>query len=247
MEQPQLSRAASPRALDELVAQERTRQDARLAVLRRLREEAERVLSAASSTPSSSSPSVGARLRSLLRRRRASAPNHERSLRARYEDAQLRARRAHAFAETLADLARELVLEGERLRGLLADLERDDDALDLHLRRLRSHDVPGDPVERRAQDCEALRDAVRAAQDRLLRLNESERMLLVRVDSLRDEVERSARAASQRLDDMGTTLRSLATQQDSAQVLADLERALSELFGALDDSTRKVRDAGPTS
>lgn len=225
-----------------MVAQERARQDGRLAVLRRLREEAERVLSTVG--PTSVSPGIGARLRTMLRRKRSKAPNTERALRARYEDAQLRTRRALTFAETLADLSRELVAEGERLRGLLADLERDDLTLGDLIRRLRAHDEQSERIASCAQEHEMLRDAVRAAEDRLLRLVESERMLLLRIETLRDDVERCARDAGRRLDDLGATLRSLATRDDSQLVLADLERALRELFGALDDGTRKLRDGG---
>ena len=43
-ERPVLSRAASLRALDEIVAQERVRQDGRMAALRRIREEADRLM-----------------------------------------------------------------------------------------------------------------------------------------------------------------------------------------------------------
>ena len=239
-EQPKLSRAANPRALEELVAQERARQDGRLAVLRRLREEAERVLGAP--PDSRGSPGIGARLRTLLQRRRARGPTHEHELRTRYEAAQLRARRAVTFAETLTELSQELGAENERLRSLLADLERDDSALDDLIRRLRACDDQGDPISRRAHELEGQRDAVRAAEDRLLRLLESERMLAARVDALRDDVARSSRRAGERLDEAGALLRSLATRDDSAQVLADLDRALVELLGALDDSARRMVD-----
>ncbi len=244
-ERPALSRASSPRALDELVGQERARQDGRMAVLRRLRAEADRMLPSASAT--SPVAGVGARLRTLLRRRRGRAPTTERELRARYEAAQLRARRAHAFAETLAELARELHDEESRLRALLAELDHDDGLLGDLLRRLRSCDDPHDRARYRAGELESLRDATRATEDRLLKLVESERMLLLRVDALRRDVERAAHEASERLDDVAATLRSLATRDDAQRVLADLERALAELLGALDASARQVRDEGPPS
>lgn len=238
-----LSRAASPRALDEIVAQERARQDGRLVVLRRLREEAERVLAAPGTA--GAGPGIGARLKTLLRRRRR-GPTTERELRARYEDAQLRARRALVFAETLADLGRELTAEVERLQTLLAELERDDRTLTDHLARLRSSLDPDERAARRALEVETLRDAVRAAEDRLLRLAESERMLLTRVDHLRAEVERAARDAGRRLDDLGASLRDLATRDDADRVLADLERALAELLGALEKDARSAgRDGAP--
>ncbi len=242
-ERPHLSRAASARALDELVAHERTRQDARLAVLRRLRDEADRVLLAPVGQPRM--VGVGARLRALLRQRRARGPTTERALRARYEDAQLGARRAYAFAETLADLARELHQEDARLRQLLLELERDDALLDELLGRLRACDDPHDRARHRAAEVEGLRDATRATEDRLLKLVESERMLAVRVEALRVDVEQTARHAAERLDDVATTLRALATRDDTERVLADLERALTDLFGALDAAARRVRDTEP--
>lgn len=239
-ERPALSRAASLRTLDEIVAQERVRQDGRMAALHRIRAEADRILSSAIAlTPS---PGIGARLRTLLTRRRRARAATEQQLRARYEDAQVRARRAFAFAETLAELARELSSEDERVRGLLAELQRDDVTLDDLIRRLRACDAEHERAQERAREHEGLRDAVRAAEDRLLRLLESERMLLVRVSALRAEVERTARVASERLDDMGATLRGLATREDSERVLADLERSLSELVSALDASARELHE-----
>lgn len=244
-ERPALSRAANARALDELVAHERARQDGRLAVLRRLRAEADRMLMASDAKPALSG--IGDRLRTLLRRRRARGPTTERELRARYEDAQLRARRAFAFAETLADLARELVQEDGRLRALLDELQRDDATLSALLVRLRGVDDPHDRARHRASELEALRDATRATEDRLLKLVESERMLFLRVEALRADIERSAQQASGRLDDVATALRTLATHDDAQRVMADLERALADLFGALDATARQVRDAGPPS
>lgn len=238
-ERPTLSRAASLRALDEIVAQERVRQDGRMAALHRLREEADRILaSAAAPAPTAG---IGARLRTLLSRRRRARAGTEQQLRARYEDAQLRARRAFAFAETLAELARELGAEDDRVRALLAELQRDDATLDELIRRLRACDAEHERALERAREHELLRDGVRAAEDRLLRLLEGERMLLVRVSALRAEVERTARLASERLDDMGATLRGLATREDSERVLADLERSLGELVDALDASARQLR------
>ena len=261
-ERPALSRGASTRALDEIVAQERVRQDGRFAVLRRLREQAERVLQDAPTA----APALGTRVRRLLHRRPQRPPTTERELRARFEDAQVRARRAASFAETLGELSGELSSELARLGALLAELAKDDETLDDLIRRLRAAagDAELQPLAaasdggrrpyaeraeragRRAQEHEVLRDAVRAAEDRLLRLVESERMLLVRVDALRGDVERTARDAGRRLDDVGATLRALATSDDADRVLADLERALAELFGALDDSNRKLRDEGAT-
>ncbi|OGQ18345.1 MAG: hypothetical protein A2138_20585 [Deltaproteobacteria bacterium RBG_16_71_12] len=253
-EQPTLSRSSSVRALDEIVAQERVRQDGRFAALRRLRDDTERALAA----PAPAAPSWPRRLAGLLARPRRRRASTEHELRRRYQDAQLRARRAVSFTETLAELSRELGSELERLRALLADLASDDRTLDSLIGRLRA--AAGDAearravarddderrrcedraerVSRRAQEQDALRDAVRAAEDRLLRLVESERMSLARVDALRAEVARAARTASQRLDDLGATLRARATTDDAERVLAELEEALAALFGALDDDAR---------
>lgn len=252
-----LSRAASARVLDEIVAQERVRQDGRFAALRRLRDETERVLAA----PTASPRSLRARLAGVLGRGRRARADGEHELRRRYEDAQVRARRALAFAETLAELSRELAAELARLRALLAELAEDERKLDAAIGRLRAlggeaevrRSAERDEQQRgrleehleratrRAQEHEALREAVHAAEDRLLRLVESERMSLVRVDALRAEVERAARAAGQRLDDIGATLRARATTDDTERVLAELDAALAALFGALDERGDRER------
>lgn len=257
-----LSRAASVRALDEIVAQERIRQDGRFAALRRMRDETERALV----TQDAATPSWRARLARLLdhRARRRGSSEHE--LRRRYEDAQLRARRALSFAETLAELSRDLNAELDRLRALLAELASDDRTLDGVIVRLRAAagdaesrravsrddaersrcDDRAERASRRAQEHETLRDAVRATEDRLIRLVENERMSLARVDALRAEVARVARAASQRLDDLGAVLRSRATVDDSERVLAELEQALAALAGALGDDAGDVGAAERT-
>src|SRR5207237_9432934 len=95
-----------------------------------------------------------------------------------------------------------------------------------------------DRARARGDELEAKRDAVRDAEDRLLGLVEGERMIAARLGFLRSEVERTARDAHQRLDDVADALRTLVATSDAARVTLELERALAKLFGSLADSAK---------
>jgi hypothetical protein len=150
-EQPALRRPATARALHELVAHERARQDARMAALRRLRGDAEALLV----TPGGDGVTrrgLVARLGARLRPKRG-PPVTEAVLRARYEEAELRARRAAVFAEALAALEVELAEELLRLDAVLAELAEDEKTIDELRARVRAA----------AADAELAHDAARAA------------------------------------------------------------------------------------
>jgi hypothetical protein len=232
--------------------------------MRRVRGEAEALFSALT-TPETDVPrSLRARIGDALRRRARGKRASEAELRARYQDAQLRARRAVLFAESLAGLEAELADEVRRLNDVLADLAHDEGALEVLRTRVR---VAADELEgtlssttdalrmrelqaslekarARASALEAERDGVHDAEDRLLGLIEGERMIAIRLAHLRVEVERAAKDATVRLDEIADALRALVTAGDAQRVVAELEHALEQLVGSLDESARLARDAG---
>lgn len=276
-ERPALRRPSTARALSDLVAHERTRQDARMQSMRRLRGEAEALFDGAAAgrhgehgTPDGGSEAgrsggLRARIGAAFRRSKVlkrKAPD-EAELRARYEQAQVRARRAVVFAESLGALEGELAEELKRLGDVLVDLAHDETSIDGVLARVRSASmgIEGDltmakDAERRralesaldkakgrVSSLEAERDAVRTAEDRLLGLVEGEKMLATRLAHLRVEVERAAKEATRRLDDVADALRALVTAEDARHVVAELEQALERLVGSLDESARLAKDA----
>lgn len=269
-ERPTLRRPSTARALSELVAHERTRQDARLASMRRLRGEAAALLEGGASGDeeggTKNKRGLRARIGAAFKRsqRKSKAPD-EAELRARYEQAQVRARRAVVFAESLASLEQELADEVKRLGDVLVDLAHDENAIEALRARVRAaaasvemslaatkdHDAEArrvleslfDKAKGRANALEADRDAVRTAEDRLLGLVEGEKMLATRLAHLRVEVERAAKDATRRLDDVADALRALVTAEDARHVVAELENALERLVGSLDESARLAKDA----
>jgi hypothetical protein len=263
-ERPVLRRPATGRALSELVAHERTRQDARLASMRRLRGEAAALLGDDVNNSQPAPRGLRARIGAALKRgaQKSKAPD-EAALRARYEQAQVRARRAVVFAESLASLEHELADEVKRLGDVLVDLAHDETAIEELRGRVRAAAVSlevsaqatkGDEARRaveanlekargRANALEAERDAVRTAEDRLLGLVEGEKMLVTRLAHLRGEVERAAKDATLRLDEVADALRALVTAEDARHVVQELERALERLVGSLDESARLAKDA----
>lgn len=263
-ERPALRRPATARSLGELVAHERTRQDARLSSMRRVRGEAEALFCALSAVEEHAPKGLRARIGDALRRSSRGRRTTEADLRARYEGAQVRARRAVVFAESLASLEGELATEVKRLNELLVDLAHDESALDALRTRVRTaaDELEGarasttDPVRvreleaaldkarARANALETERDRVHDAEDRLLGLVEGERMIAVRLAHVRVEVERAAHNASKRLDDVADAVRALVTAEDAQVVVAELERALERLIGSLKESARLARDTG---
>jgi hypothetical protein len=251
-EQPALAGPATPRALAELVQSERQRQDARLTALRRLRGDA-----AALVATEAKASGIGRAIAGLFTKRKKRGVSEE-DMRARYEDAQLRARRAAAFAESLAALQTELSDEVARLGELLVTLARDEKQLDALLARLGAASVDVDArlvshqdgVEQRELErdrdrlrsrvdvVEALRKNLRDAEDRLLGLVEGERMLVMRLAALRKEVEGAAQEAGARLDAIADRLRALAAGADAQKVVAELEDALGRLMGSLESSAK---------
>lgn len=262
-ERPVLRRPATGRALSELVAHERTRQDARLASMRRLRGEAAALLGDDDETKREEVRGLRARIGAALKRRALKKAPDEAALRARYEQAQVRARRAVVFAESLASLEQELADEVKRLGDVLVDLAHDETAIEELRARVRAAAVSIEVSAQAAQSAEARRaveanlekargranaleaerDAVRTAEDRLLGLVEGEKMLVTRLSHLRGEVERAAKEANLRLDEVADALRALVTAEDARHVVAELEQALERLVGSLDESARLAKDA----
>ncbi len=267
-ERPALRRPATLRALGELISHERARQDARLSSMRRLRGEAESLFAAdEAKTPAAGETApVGLRARLAAALRRAPPKrSSEAALRARYEEAQVRARRAVVFAESLGHLEGELAGELLRLNDVLRDLAHDANALEelrtrvrtvagelestlstlsLSSDAVRTREIEGalDHARARAEALAVEGASVRDAEDRLLGLLEGERMLAVRLAHLRAEVECAAQDASKRLDDVADALRALVTAEDAQLVIAELEGALARLTGSLDNSARLAKD-----
>lgn len=231
--------------------------------MRRLRGEAAALLGDNDDGARKQSRGLRARIGAALKRRVVKRAPDEAELRARYEQAQVRARRAVVFAESLASLEQELVDEVKRLGDVLTDLAHDETAIEDLRARVRaaavsfevSAQATKDPEARRdveanlekahgrANALEAERDAVRTAEDRLLGLVEGEKMLCTRLAHLRVEVERAAKEATLRLDEVADALRALVTAEDARHVVAELEQALQRLVGTLDESARLARDA----
>lgn len=268
-ERPTLRRPATGRALSELVAHERTRQDARLASMRRLRGEAAALRgdddegNGTGEKGQQGARGLRARIGAALKRSAKKRAPDEAELRARYEQAQVRARRAVVFAESLASLEQELADEVKRLGDVLTDLAHDETAIEELRARVRAaavslevsaqatkdaearRDVEAnlEKARGRANALEAERDAVRTAEDRLLGLVEGEKMLCTRLAHLRVEVERAAKEATLRLDEVADALRALVTAEDARHVVVELEQALERLVGSLDESARLAKDA----
>jgi hypothetical protein len=225
--------------------------------MRRLRGEAEALFGAEEVAPKG----LRARIGDALRRSRRRGPS-EAELRSRYQDAQVRARRAVVFAESLGSLEGELADEVKRLNDVLVDLAHDEQALaELRTRvrtaagelesalssttdgvRRRELEAALEKARARADALEAECAGVQDAEDRLLGLVEGERMIAVRLAHVRVEVERAAQDATRRLDDVADALRALVTAEDAQLVVAELEQALERLVGSLEESARLARD-----